>query len=131
MATWIGKRLRRARLEQGLAQGVLAEKVGVSQPTISNWEQGKGKPDGGELRKLEAILGEFNRARGAKGDTDASAATEGRAFGDWLRSSRESAKLSVHELAAASGCLRCRSTTWRLAAARTHETRRSGDWKGP
>jgi transcriptional regulator with XRE-family HTH domain len=105
MATWIGTRLRRARLEQGLAQGILAEKIGVSQATISNWEKGRGRPDAQETKKLERILGIFNQptksAKVAKGEE--SGPPEGRAFGDWLRGARETAKFSVHELSEASG----------------------------
>ena len=102
MATWIGKRLRRVRIEQGLSQGVLAEKLKVSQTTISNWEQGRGKPDEAEIKKLERILGEFNKSiKSAKGGTAEKDVpySEARPFADWLRTSREAAKLSVHELA--------------------------------
>jgi transcriptional regulator with XRE-family HTH domain len=104
MATWIGARLRRARLDQGVAQGVLAEKVGVSQATISNWEKGKGRPDDKETKRIERVLGRFNRAvQSTKAVPVETGAAEGRAFGDWLRSARETAKLSVHELSMNSG----------------------------
>ena len=36
----IGKQLRRARLSQGLSQIQVAEKLGVSQAAVSNWENG-------------------------------------------------------------------------------------------
>lgn len=36
----IGERLRRAREDLGLTQQQLAEKLGVSQPTIHAWESG-------------------------------------------------------------------------------------------
>jgi transcriptional regulator with XRE-family HTH domain len=106
MGTWIGKRLRRARLEQGVSQGTLAKKLGVSQPTISNWEQGRAKPDGREVAKLERVLGAFNeptRMKKAGAEEAPATVAEGRAFGDWLRKSREAAELSAHELAEASG----------------------------
>lgn len=110
MGTRIGTRLRRTRLEQGLSQSSLAEKVKVSQATISNWEKGKGAPNARERARLERILGQFDvpaRSFGAASDGDsndgASPAAEGRLFGDWLRKARETAEMSVFELAEASG----------------------------
>jgi transcriptional regulator with XRE-family HTH domain len=109
MATRIGSRLRRARLEQGVSQAVLAEKLGVSQATISNWEKGKGGPDPNENTKLVRILGPYNAAHRAardapgKNPTEPEGVTESRVFGDWLRRAREIAKMSVHELSVSSG----------------------------
>lgn len=48
-----GAFIRRHRKQRGLTQDQLAVLVGVSQPTISEWEQGKAIPDGPE--KLEAL----------------------------------------------------------------------------
>lgn len=104
MATWIGKRLRRARLDQGVAQGTLAKKLGVSQGTVSNWETGKGKPSEAEIGRIEKIIGQFNNPAHKGGPSSKEDATaDGRAFGDWLRSARETAEMSAHELAEASG----------------------------
>ena len=41
----ISEKLKQARVASNLTQEVLAEKVGVSRQTISNWENGKSYPD--------------------------------------------------------------------------------------
>lgn len=41
----IGKKLKEARLNRGLTQEVIAEKLNVSRQTISNWENEKSYPD--------------------------------------------------------------------------------------
>ena len=41
----IGKKLKEARLNKGLTQEVIAEKLNVSRQTISNWENEKSYPD--------------------------------------------------------------------------------------
>ena len=41
----ICERLKQARLAMGLTQEAVAEKVGVSRQTMSNWENGKSYPD--------------------------------------------------------------------------------------
>jgi transcriptional regulator with XRE-family HTH domain len=103
MASWFSSRLRRARLAQGISQGALAEKVGVSQATVSNWEKDKGKPDDTERKKLVQILGRFDTAKKAsRSDTD-DEISDGNPFGEWLRRAREAADLTVHELSEASG----------------------------
>lgn len=39
-----GKKIRKARIEKGLTQEELADKVGYTKQTISNWENGKSTP---------------------------------------------------------------------------------------
>lgn len=41
----IGKKLKDARIQAGLTQEQVAEKVMVSRQTVSNWENGKSLPD--------------------------------------------------------------------------------------
>lgn len=41
----IGKKLKKARLDSGMTQEKLAEKINVSRQTISNWENEKSYPD--------------------------------------------------------------------------------------
>lgn len=41
----IGKKLKNARIEAGLTQEKVAEKIDVSRQTISNWENEKSYPD--------------------------------------------------------------------------------------
>ena len=43
LTTW-GNRIREARKALGLSQATLAEKLGVSQPTINRWELGRVEP---------------------------------------------------------------------------------------
>lgn len=41
----IGQKLKSARVEAGLTQETVAEKIGVSRQTISNWENNRYYPD--------------------------------------------------------------------------------------
>lgn len=52
----IGARIRRARKDIGLNQSELAERVGVSQPTVANWESGIHDPRRLMLAKLSETL---------------------------------------------------------------------------
>ena len=50
-------RLRDARRSSGLTQYELAEKLGVSQPLVCDWESGKDPIPDGQKQKLVKILG--------------------------------------------------------------------------
>ena len=52
-----GKFIRNTRKEIGLTQRELAEKLGVSDKTISKWETGNGLPDADNMLPLCAALG--------------------------------------------------------------------------
>jgi transcriptional regulator with XRE-family HTH domain len=52
----IGDRIRHARKEAGLNQADLAERVGVSQPAVANWESGVHDPRRVMLAKIADIL---------------------------------------------------------------------------
>ena len=52
-----GGLIRHLRLEKGLTQQALAEKLNLSAKTISKWETGKGCPDVGVLGSVSAVLG--------------------------------------------------------------------------
>ena len=41
----IGKKLKNARVQSGMTQENVAEKINVSRQTISNWENEKSYPD--------------------------------------------------------------------------------------
>jgi len=43
LANW-GERIRKARESRGMSQGALAEALGVRQPAVSHWEQGRREP---------------------------------------------------------------------------------------
>ncbi len=48
----IGKFIASCRKEQGMTQAVLAEKLGISDRTVSKWETGKSMPDSGVMLEL-------------------------------------------------------------------------------
>ena len=48
----IGNRIRKYREELGISQKQLAEKIGVSNGRVSNWEQGLNRPDADMLAEL-------------------------------------------------------------------------------
>ena len=53
----IQKNIVRYRKEAKLTQAELAEKIGISSPTLSSWEQGKSIPDIDKLYELSVVLG--------------------------------------------------------------------------
>ena len=52
-----GARLQRLRTAQGLTQGQLAARLGVSEPSISAWELDKARPKAGRVEVLANMLG--------------------------------------------------------------------------
>lgn len=87
------KQIKETRIKSGLSQAELAEKIAVSQPLVSIWERGKGKPSGDQLKKLSEVLGDTT----AEGTTDASP------LAAWLTKARIAKRFSVPELAHHSG----------------------------
>jgi transcriptional regulator with XRE-family HTH domain len=85
------------RKSAGLTQTELAERLGVKQPQISNWENGKGKPDRDQQAKLETLLGSTSQTVASE-----SSSMEGM-FSRWLRRERLNKGLTVPELAKRSG----------------------------
>ena len=53
----IGKRIRHLRKASGISQQELAEKLYISQKTVSSWECGRTAPDSEMLLKLSAVFG--------------------------------------------------------------------------
>jgi len=49
--------IKAARESKGYSQKELAELMGVSQPTVCDWETGKKNPAGKNLKKLSTLLG--------------------------------------------------------------------------
>jgi transcriptional regulator with XRE-family HTH domain len=91
----IAERMRAGRSTSGLSQTELADKLGVSQATVSLWENGK-DPDPKQVESLEAVLG---------GITEDEPATEQALppVAQWLARALSKRKLTVHELAEKSG----------------------------
>lgn len=52
-----GDSLRETRMRKGLTQTDLAAKVGVTQSSISQWENGRKRPSARSVSKLASILG--------------------------------------------------------------------------
>ncbi|MGV1682862.1 helix-turn-helix domain-containing protein [Sphingopyxis sp. NJF-3] len=52
-----GLRLQRLRLAKGLTQLQVATELGVSEPSISAWEQDKARPKAGRIEALAKLLG--------------------------------------------------------------------------
>jgi transcriptional regulator with XRE-family HTH domain len=102
MASTLGQRLRRARQREGLTQQALADKLGLIQTTISNWENGSPFKSV-DRERIEGILGPLTNKKRLPSDPDQKAITvvenEISSFGSWVRENREKASLSVPELA--------------------------------
>src|SRR5690242_20646815 len=97
-----GERIRRARIRSAMSQTDLAEKLGVTQGTISNWEKGKIKLDPAQRTEIKRVLGEVTPVR--ENETSEGTVEAGpSAFGAWLNRTRNEMKMSIGELAQASG----------------------------
>jgi transcriptional regulator with XRE-family HTH domain len=57
MANTTGSKLKSARVKMGLSQAELAEKIGVSQAAIGQWERGLYEPRGKNIIALNETLG--------------------------------------------------------------------------
>ena len=57
MSNEIGNRIREARVQAGLKQKELAEKIGVSESRVSQYEKGSQNPRIGTLLKIADALG--------------------------------------------------------------------------
>jgi transcriptional regulator with XRE-family HTH domain len=99
MSKSFGAKVKEARLAAGLSQTKLAEKVGVTQGAVWNWETENAEPREPQRKALEKILG---LKKGGKVDDGSTIPPGAGAFGAWLVRSRLAADMSVPELAAAS-----------------------------
>lgn len=112
--TPIGERIKRKRLDAGLTQMAVAEKMGVSQVTVSNWEKGKIIPNDSDLSKLGTIIGKIYRTQNKSGEKSihseqaeildenqimAESPSDESPYSIWLRTTRLKKDLSVPELA--------------------------------
>lgn len=95
----LGKHIRRARIDQGLSQASVAEKLGTTQATVSNWEADKSRPSGPQIKQMVKVLALALPGRRRKNDAEQQETS--RAFGRWLQRARDGAGLSVPELAEA------------------------------
>ena len=56
MPVFFGELIRNARKSLGLTQRQLADQIGVSNTSVSNWEKGLSRPDADLIQKLCAVL---------------------------------------------------------------------------
>ena len=56
MPVFFGEIIRNARKSLGLTQRQLADQIGVSNTSVSNWEKGLSRPDADLIQKLCAVL---------------------------------------------------------------------------
>ncbi len=91
-----GNMIYEARKSKGWTQAELGNKIGVSQATIANLENGRTDPENylEQLQTALAGLGAFGPE-----EVDAIIEAEPSSFGEWLRTKREASRLSVTELA--------------------------------
>lgn len=94
-----GEVLRKRRLDAGLTQKDVADKLGVTQGTVSNWEAGKGPPKTEQLASLESFLGPLTDSHAEQQEAE----PEVSAFGVWLNRVRTKKSLTVVELAGKAG----------------------------
>ena len=114
MAKWFNTRLRDAREQADLSQVELANKLGVSGPTISNWENRVSEPDDDQRERVLAWVEKLEngswRRRGNTTERNVDDIESGpedtdddvvgpSAVGEWLNKSRVKMNMSVPELA--------------------------------
>ena len=57
MSQFFAETLKKLRLEKGLSQQALADKIFVTRPTVARWESGSRLPDAVTITRLAEILG--------------------------------------------------------------------------
>lgn len=90
-----GAEILARRESLGIAQSELARRIGVTQPTISNWEAGRARPRRAEAQRLAAAL--------ASSPEPDMIAEPKRDYGAWVADKRSSLGLSRADLAARAG----------------------------
>ncbi len=97
MARWNpekhGPVLRTARLREDLSQAEVGKRVGVSQPTVGYWEQGKRAPSDEQIMLLERLLGPLASDTAPEEEPGASL------LGAWVNKKRVAKNWTVPELA--------------------------------
>jgi len=72
MPVFFGEKIRRARKAAGMTQRQLADRLGVSNTSVSNWEKDLSRPDADLIQALCAVLNlQPNDVYGAEGSAPA------------------------------------------------------------
>lgn len=101
MASSLGEWMRDRRIERDWTQKQVAEKLGVTDITVSNWENYHSYPQPTNLQAIQSLLGEVPAfARGVERSEEDRTTTP---FGAWLRNGRRSKGLSQVQLAERAG----------------------------
>jgi len=61
----LGRRLRRFRLENGWSKSAVAQRLGVSIPSVMRWEEGTAHPNDYNLYKIDRLLETGQRSKSA------------------------------------------------------------------
>jgi len=120
--------LRGARLRRGLTQRQLAERLGVSPPTISHWETGRWRPPRYRIGQLATVLGVApnDLARGMHWSPCESSTTGlGGNFGEAIRAARRDSGLSKAQLARCVGVSSATIRRWECGGSAPRGIRRS------
>ena len=97
----LGEWLRDRRIEQDWTQKQLADKLGVTDITVSNWENCHSYPNPANLQTIGSVLGRMPAFAGGVERSEEDRTTT--PFGAWLRNARLSKSLSQAQLAERSG----------------------------
>ena len=95
-----GQKLKRLRIRNAMSQKELAEKLGITQATVSNWETGKVTPSKQQKEILKQILGVASTTE-QNGSSDEETQIGPSSIGAWLTRTRLEKGMSVPELAEA------------------------------
>lgn len=87
----------------GLTQAQVAQRLGVSQTTISSWETGRGFPSDEDLDMLGGLLGPAVRRPPATAAIKAPESTSLQEYGDWIASARAKRNFTRAQLAQKAG----------------------------
>lgn len=94
-----GERILRARVRNAMSQAELGEKLGVSGPTISNWEKGKTAPTKIQKDRLKTFLGNQTVEQSDSKELKYASSP----FAAWLTKTRLEKNLSIPEIAEKAG----------------------------
>lgn len=94
----LGQRISKNRLANGLTQAELAQEIGVTQPTIHNWEADKSIPTSKDLQRLRTKIGVKGSSASTKSSAAADTASGQSPFGAWLNRERTRKGVSVPQL---------------------------------
>jgi transcriptional regulator with XRE-family HTH domain len=111
-----GHDLQKARIRAGLSQQEVAERLDVTQPTVSNWERGQSTPS----ERYIDQLGEFlDLDRGDPGSDSAGVVSP---FGEWIARTRSAKGMTRRELSRAADV--SEPQIWNIETGQTRNPRR-------